>query len=88
MMMIDPDVPLRAGNSGSEYNNHTPGRHWPGFFVRMAPSAHSTSSLCPPTGGRVREDEGLRLEAWEKNPRDGIPGLSGRVVDCVRLGGD
>ena len=34
-MMIDPDVPLRVGNSGPEYNNHTPGRHWPGCFVRL-----------------------------------------------------
>ena len=61
--MIDPDVPLRVGNSGPEYNNHTPGRHWPGFFVPMAPSAHPTSSRCSSTGGRVREKKawGMRL---------------------------
>ena len=32
MPMIDPNPPLRIGNSGPEYNNLTPGRHWPGFF--------------------------------------------------------
>ncbi len=55
MQIIDPDVPRHLGNSGPEHNNHTPGRHWPGFFVRMIMSVRPTSS---PTGGRVRSTEG------------------------------
>ncbi len=39
MMMIDPDLPLRVGNTAPEYNNYTPGRNRPGGFVRVATSA-------------------------------------------------
>ena len=68
MMMIDPDVPLRVGNSGPEYNTHTPGRHWPGFFVRMIMSAPPTSSPCSSTGGRVRSTSVHPL--MEDHPND------------------
>ncbi len=57
MMMIDPDLPLRVGNFGPEYNNPTPGRHWPGFFVPMATLAQAICWPSSPTGGRVRESE-------------------------------
>ncbi len=56
MPMIDPDLSRRAGNSQPEYNTHTPGRHWPGVFVRMAPSACPIFSPSSPIGGRVRKD--------------------------------
>ena len=43
--MIDPDLLLRAGKSGPEYNTHTPGRHWPGVFSDGAVGVSDILSL-------------------------------------------
>ncbi len=69
--MIDPDPPPCVGSSGPEYSNHTPGRRWPGFFVRMATSAPPTSSRCSSTGGRVRKNNPHHCPSEPKPPLSG-----------------